>query len=190
MPVATGNVLSVGNVNEIVTYHAYTYDSVRNVRSYEYVTVVVYPSYSGHESLTIQESELPYTYYDTVFEAGTATGEYIFRHYTVMGCDSTMTLSLTVVADDTVGVTESGELLAGLAVYPNPVSGGTVTVRCHATCGNRWLGIYDAGGRLLETKELVDETTVLDVTGLPKGLYLLRVTDGDGSVKSAKVVIN
>jgi hypothetical protein len=107
-----------------------------------------------------------------------------------MGCDSTMTLSLTVVADDTVGVTEAYEVPAGLAVYPNPVSGGTVTVRCHATCGNRWLGIYDAGGRLLGTKELLDETTVLDVTGLPKGLYLLRVTDVEGNVKSTKIVIN
>lgn len=190
VPVTTGNVLEVGNVSEAVTYHAYTYDTVRNVRSYEYVTVVVYPSYSGYEFLTIHESELPYTYCDTVFDAGTVTGEYIFRHYTVMGCDSTMILSLMVVPDDTVGVTEAGEVLSGLTIYPNPVSGGTVTVRCHATCGNRWLGIYDVGGRLLGTKELVDETTVLDVTGLPKGLYLLRVTDGDGSVCTAKFVIN
>lgn len=48
-------------------------------------------------SETICEGDLPYTWGDTIFQAGTKTGKYRFqRTSTITGCDSIVYLSLTV----------------------------------------------------------------------------------------------
>ena len=59
-----------------------------------YVTTT--PVYAQTESAVICASELPYTWRDTIFEVGTVSGEYVFNRSTIMGCDSVVTLSLTV----------------------------------------------------------------------------------------------
>ena len=60
------------------------------------LTLTVNPVYNQTESDVICASELPYTWRDTVFAAGTTSGEYVFNRSTVNGCDSTVTLNLTV----------------------------------------------------------------------------------------------
>ncbi|MCL2328792.1 MAG: glycosyl hydrolase family 8 [Bacteroidetes bacterium] len=58
--------------------------------------LTVNPVYNLHDSKTICINELPYTYRDTVFKAGTLSGEFIFNRKTVNNCDSIVTLDLTV----------------------------------------------------------------------------------------------
>ncbi len=58
--------------------------------------VVVYPTYNDTESLVLCQSELPYTWRDTLFAENTQSGSYIFRRASVNGCDSVTTLTLTV----------------------------------------------------------------------------------------------
>ncbi len=60
------------------------------------ITVTALPTYSGTDAQTICSSELPYTYGDTVFAAGTVNGDYPIVFESVSGCDSIITLSLTV----------------------------------------------------------------------------------------------
>ncbi|MDR0982766.1 MAG: hypothetical protein LBM07_05940, partial [Culturomica sp.] len=48
------------------------------------------------DTVTICDNELPFTYYDTVFSAGTTSGDFTFYMTTVNGCDSTVILHLTV----------------------------------------------------------------------------------------------
>ena len=61
-----------------------------------YLELTVNPSYNLTETETICQNELPYTWRDTVFAVGTTSGEYVFNRSTVNGCDSTVTLTLTV----------------------------------------------------------------------------------------------
>lgn len=64
------------------------------------VNLTVNPNYDLEDTRTICQTELPYYYRggDTTFEEGTsAFGTYHFRHTTAGGCDSNITLNLTVV---------------------------------------------------------------------------------------------
>ena len=66
-------------------------------------------------------------------------------------------------------VTDSREV----TIYPNPASAtlNIVTVAGMAT-------LYDAMGRCVMTKELQEGLTVLDISHLPIGLYMLRTAQG------------
>ena len=70
-----------------------------NVGGCDSVTVlhlIVHNSTERADTLSICESELPYIYGDTVFEAGTLSGNYVLHGTTVYGCDSMVTLQLQV----------------------------------------------------------------------------------------------
>ena len=58
--------------------------------------LVVHPLYRQQEQLTICESQLPYTWRDTVFQVGTRGGTYLFERASAVGCDSVVILTLTV----------------------------------------------------------------------------------------------
>ncbi len=70
--------------------------SVNGCDSTVTLTLTVNPTYNQTESETICQNELPYTWRDTVFAVGTTSGDYVFNRNTVNGCDSTVTLTLTV----------------------------------------------------------------------------------------------
>lgn len=53
-------------------------------------------TYNQTEELTICSSELPYTWRDTIFPEGTESGVVMFNKKTDLGCDSIVTLNLTV----------------------------------------------------------------------------------------------
>ena len=62
------------------------------------MTLYVNPAYNVIEEITICENELPYTYGDTVFDVGTPELSVCsFQFSTSNGCDSIVTLHLTVI---------------------------------------------------------------------------------------------
>lgn len=60
------------------------------------LALIVYPSYSQYEVEEVCVNAFPYTWRDTTFQQGTSAGEYTFYRQTVNGCDSIVTLNLTV----------------------------------------------------------------------------------------------
>lgn len=58
--------------------------------------VTINPAYLFAENRAICQSELPYSYRDTIFKAGTSSGTYVLKRKTVLGCDSIFQLNLTV----------------------------------------------------------------------------------------------
>jgi 3'-phosphoadenosine 5'-phosphosulfate sulfotransferase (PAPS reductase)/FAD synthetase len=76
--------------------HTAEYQTINTCDSTITLYLTVNPVYNQTESATICQSELPYTWRDTVFAEGTASGNYVFSRSTVNGCDSTVTLTLTV----------------------------------------------------------------------------------------------
>jgi hypothetical protein len=58
--------------------------------------LIINPAYLFDESHTICQSELPYSYRDTIFKVGTSSGTYVLKRKTILGCDSIFRLNLTV----------------------------------------------------------------------------------------------
>ncbi|MCL2328853.1 MAG: hypothetical protein FWC39_10145 [Bacteroidetes bacterium] len=54
------------------------------------------------EQITLCDSELPFTFRDITFGTGTVSGDYVFNRTSLYGCDSIVTLSLTVNESFTV----------------------------------------------------------------------------------------
>ncbi len=77
------------------------FESVSGCDSLITLTLTVNPTYSNTDAVTISESDLPYTYGDSIFPVGTVTGDYPVYFQTVNGCDSLVTLTLTVNPDQT-----------------------------------------------------------------------------------------
>ncbi|MBO4645792.1 MAG: T9SS type A sorting domain-containing protein [Bacteroidales bacterium] len=70
--------------------------SVNHCDSIIYLHLEVYPAFEHVEYDTICQQALPYTWRDTVFDMGTESGEYVFVRHSEYGCDSLVTLHLTV----------------------------------------------------------------------------------------------
>ncbi|NLE62933.1 MAG: hypothetical protein GX612_03735, partial [Bacteroidales bacterium] len=60
------------------------------------LTLNVNPTYHHYKTLTICDNELPYTYGDSIFPIGTASGTYPVHYTLPTGCDSLITLTLNV----------------------------------------------------------------------------------------------
>ena len=75
--------------------------------------ITIFPMRHAFDTVTICETQLPYTYVDTLFGEGTVSGEYVFVGTDVFGCDSVMRLQLTVnqtaLGDTTAMVCDSIE---------------------------------------------------------------------------------
>ena len=73
-----------------------------------YLTLEVLPTSSGIGALSICESELPYTYGNHTFDTSTVSGTYEVVLPAENGCDSIVTLDLTVRHDGVQGIDFSG----------------------------------------------------------------------------------
>ena len=80
------------------------------------LTLNVNPTYSLTDTVSICESQLPYTYGDSTFEVGSVTGTYPVHFTLSTGCDSLVTLTLNVnplpnptitATDDTICLNQS-----------------------------------------------------------------------------------
>ena len=72
------------------------FSSIYNCDSLVNLTLTVYPTYNHVDNLTICENQLPYTYGPRIFPVGTTSGQYPIHFQSVNGCDSLVTLTLTV----------------------------------------------------------------------------------------------
>ncbi|MBO4645469.1 MAG: T9SS type A sorting domain-containing protein [Bacteroidales bacterium] len=74
----------------------YTFETVNGCDSNVTLTLVISPVYNEVVEATFCENQLPQNVGDIVVEAGTTTGEYTYNLQSIAGCDSTVTLQLTV----------------------------------------------------------------------------------------------
>ena len=108
-------------------------------------------------------------------QAYCATGDYTQILQTVHGCDSLVTLHLTI----TVGVDDYNIL--DFKVYPNPATGVVnVEYTTYEVQSYGELHLFDVYGKLLRVIPIVSETTPIDVATLAPGTYFVRVTTDRG----------
>lgn len=88
--------------------------------------------------------------------------------------DLRYTLALHIKGDADLGI-ENEDEFGKVIVYPNP-SGSEISIKnLPQSVGKYNLQFFDAAGRLIETKEIINSSNKINVSGLSKGLYYLRL---------------
>lgn len=59
-------------------------------------TLIVHSTYHWHDTATICENSFPYTWRDSTFAIGTESGDYTLSRSSIYGCDSIISINLTI----------------------------------------------------------------------------------------------
>ncbi len=183
------------------TYYARAYATNEVGTAYSdeicFTTLCDYSALNDTIELTLCENDLPYHYVngdiDTTFEVGTPNlSVFNFQLSNQYGCDSTFTLTLTILPCDTNSI----PVYAGglLTLYPNPTN-GIVNVQCTMNNG-QWedaeLRVFDVYGRLLHTVETCHgaslQTIEIDLSHYATGVYFIRLVK-NGKVMAVRKVV-
>ncbi|MBQ7489590.1 MAG: T9SS type A sorting domain-containing protein [Bacteroidales bacterium] len=139
------------------------------------VTLTVnYPSYSN----IFVTSEGEYTWNDSIYSV---SGTYTQVFAADNNCDSIVTLYLTVTGTSDF-ISENS---SSVNIYPNPSNGiyrisyGTEPFKVF---------VYDIYGKLVYEKMLDGDDDVVDISGAGKGMYMLRIVDGNAVIGSYKLM--
>ena len=157
------------------TAGSYTYTSNDTVYT---LTLTVNPTYNVtiNDSITAGETYTQYGFNES------AAGTYTQNLTTVNGCDSIITLNLTVLT----GVNEYGGM--DFSVAPNPAH-DYVIVSVKNANEEMSVDLLDISGRVLRTQRLAagESTLRLERGNLPNGIYMLRLTS-HGQKQTRKVI--
>ena len=78
---------------------------------------------------------------------------------------------------------------SGIVLYPNPAK-QTLNISVTQASGIANVSVFDINGRLMITKEIsLDTTSILDVSQITSGVYLVQVTAQEGFTKTSKLII-
>lgn len=157
------------------TAGSYTYTSNDTVYT---LTLTVNPTYNVilNDSITAGETYTQYGFNES------AAGTYTQNLTTVNGCDSIITLNLTVLT----GVNEYNGM--DFSVAPNPAHDYAVVSVKNAN-EEMVVDLLDISGRVLRTQRLAagESTLRLERGNLPNGIYMLRMTS-HGQKQTRKVI--
>ncbi len=90
--------------------------------------------------------------------------------------DCTATASATLI--DAVGI-EENELNNAVSLYPNPTNGHlNLEIAGALPSANTMIALSDVLGRMISTQRAISGLQQIDLSGQPKGIYVLQVRDG------------
>ena len=155
------------NVSEAGTY-TQNLQTIDGCDSIVTLTLTVNPTYNITIDASINEGEM---YEENGFSESEA-GTYVHTLQSEFGCDSVITLNLTVNSSLNDVVANAIEV----RLYPNPAK-SFVTLEFEALKENTLLQILDLNGRRVRTLDLKAgiETLRIDLGDLPKGVYTIMV---------------
>ncbi len=141
--------------------------------------LTLFPAYYETENLTISAAQLPYYYgtCDTTFGAGTQSGNYHFMYYTTLGCDSVITLHLTVTDTTNIGIQENME--SAIRCFPNPTQ-HHVTIS--GLSGHERITLYDMSGRVIRSFLNDKQTVQIEMETYADGIYFVAIESDKGKV--------
>ena len=83
--------------------------------------------------------------------------------------------------------TEENDVLE-LSIYPNPAE-NTINITYSNFIGKEVLQIFDTNGRLIVNKSLEGVSTLVDVSSLQSGIYVLKIEDSKRQLTSKKLIM-
>ena len=202
--VGTGSFISIlTDLTPNTTYYARAYatNEVGTAYSDEVIFTTLCDYSALNDTVEICENDLPYHYengeIDTTFEIGTPNfSVFNFQFSTQYGCDSTVTLTLTIdpcdtiptdtiptdtVPTDTVPTDTTGilhHISANIHIYPNPTNGIVTLQLSPETCNLKpEIQIFDIYGQRLQVISVTGERTQIDLSRYATGVYLIKLVD-------------
>jgi hypothetical protein len=168
------------------------------IMSYTYNTTGIYTNTftaaNGCDSIVVLDLTVNPTLYSEITEVTenatytwnavtyNASGDYTQTlTSTVTGCDSIVTLHLTI----TIGIDELNN--AVVSVYPNPTDNFVYVETVVKTGSNCMIEVHDVYGRIISSKEITDNKTMVDFSEMAAGVYFLKVIDGEKIIGTAFV---
>jgi hypothetical protein len=108
----------------------------------------------------------------------TQSGTYVQTTTNAAGCDSTITLNLTL----TVGLEE--ESLVAISVQPNPTD-AIFTLKASEALYSTYV-IQDAQGKVVATGSLTGTSTTINIDQVARGIYFLKVAEAAEAIRIVK----
>lgn len=135
-------------------------------------------------NITIRHSSEGDVWNGEVYEE---SGDYTQTLTNASGCDSVVTLHLTINTCDTIGIPTYND--GFLAVYPNPTSGIVTLQLTSETClQNSEIQLFDIYGKRLQVMAVTGETTQIDLSTYSTGVYLVKLVSNEKVIGVQKVV--
>ena len=133
-----------------------------------------------HTDTTADVHGESFTWHDNTY---TESGDYTETLMSVEGCDSVVTLHLTLHGDDVEEVSD-----INMSIVPNPVNAGATAFVYGEFDEVEKVEILNNFGQLVES--FVPETYPIEVNGISaSGLYYVRVTTKSGGVYLQKLIV-
>lgn len=76
---------------------------------------------------------------------------------------------------------------SNILIYPNPTT-GVINIDRADTENNTIIQVFDASGRLLKTKILINNLSQLNLLNYPKGIYFIRIRE-ENQVIMKKIIV-
>jgi hypothetical protein len=76
-----------------------------------------------------------------------------------------------------------------LSVFPNPVQDGKLYISLNGATGRTESALQSVSGQTMRRAVLNNGTNVLNLSGLASGMYILQITDGNGSNEKMKIIV-
>ena len=93
--------------------------------------------------------------------------------------------------EESTGISYYSEIAPNVVTYPNPATDNvTIFFENMETTSAPEYQLFDLFGRNLMNGKIMEEETNLNISSLAKGIYLLKVMDGNHIVGTAKIVKN
>lgn len=148
----------------------YNYESVDGYDSIVTLTLIVNPILTSE--FTISNSDGYYIWGDSTY---TRNGDYVQIFTSTTGCDSIVTLHLTI----DVGIEDHNNNETVL-IYPNPTSTYLYVEGRLSPILN--VAIYDLQGRLVGSHKCNEQRVKLSTSDLSAGEYILKITTAEGTI--------
>ena len=167
--------------NKAGTY-AHTLQTVNGCDSIVILTLTVNPTYNITIDASINEGE---TYAENGFSESEA-GTYVHTLQSEFGCDSVITLNLTVNSSLNDVVANAVEI----RLYPNPAK-SFVNMELSGEASETMVQLFDIQGKILRTYTLKNgkKSLRMELDGLPAACYYLHVIS-DNRVVVKKIIKN
>ena len=167
----------------------YYVDSVENTSGCEDVytlLLTVNPTYAVDTTVTITTNDLPYHFVsgqiDTTFSSlNSQFSTFNFQFSTEYGCDSIVTLSITL----NVGI--ENHTTDFIRAFPNPTTGHLTVIGSEEISQ---LQLFDAYGRRVGIYPVEGRQTEIDLHGLASGVYFLKAMRHNQPAGTLKIIKN
>jgi hypothetical protein len=177
-PITWNNGISNGTsfVPQGTSYYVATATNSFGCTAFDNVTVSV----TQPDSTFIAETAFNSYTWSTNNMTYTQSGNYTAVLQNQLGCDSVVTLNLTM---NPLGIEELENVFT---IYPNPTS-DLMTIETHFLSEEITFTIYDINGRLIQSGKLNGVKTTLDISDLEKGSYFIQLGKNQYTSKLTKI---